>query len=68
MSDVIDDANDRAERELQRAIRVARCSNGLDIPEPSGHCLNCGGPIGPVLRWCDQDCRDDWSGRVRSAR
>lgn len=65
MSDIIDDANDRAERELQRAIRAARCSNGLQIPDPSGNCLNCGEEVGPVLRRCDDERRDDWQARWR---
>lgn len=68
MSDLIDDANDRAERDLDLAIRAARCSNGLQIPDPSGHCLNCGELVGPVLRWCDEECRDDWQARRRVGR
>lgn len=65
MSDVIDDANDRAERDLQLAIRAARCGNGLDMPEPTGWCLNCGEPTAPAHRWCDDECRDDWQARGR---
>lgn len=68
VSDMIDDANDRAERDLQLAIRAARCSNGLDAPEPTGHCLNCGERVEPAHRWCDDECRDDWQARRRAIR
>ena len=34
-----------------------------DGPEACGACLNCGAYLGDGLRWCDQDCRDDWQAR-----
>lgn len=61
MSDIIDQANDRAQLDLERAIRAARSASPL--PAPCGHCLNCGESTGPAQRWCDDDCRDDWQAR-----
>lgn len=59
--DVIDSANDRAARDLDRAISAARRTNGLHYGA-IGHCLNCGPevPLPPGKRWCDPDCRDDF--------
>lgn len=68
MSDIVDNANDSAERDLQLAIRAARCSNGLEIPDATGLCFNCGEDVSPVQRWCDDDCRDDWQTRRRVGR
>ncbi len=65
MSDIIDDANGRAQLDLERAIAAARNSNGLDSPEPTGECLNCQAPVIPPARWCDPDCQQDWQLRTR---
>ncbi|GHU08344.1 hypothetical protein AGMMS50225_06810 [Betaproteobacteria bacterium] len=31
-----------------------------EAPAATGHCLFCGEPVAPGLRWCDVACRDDW--------
>jgi hypothetical protein len=62
MSDIIDDANDRAARDLAIAVQAARQSNGLEVA-PCGQCLNCGNVVKPPLRWCDADCLADWQAR-----
>lgn len=63
MSDIIDQANDRAQQDLDRAIRAARRASAA-LPEPCGHCLNCGDPVEEGLRWCPGgECRDDWQAR-----
>lgn len=66
MSDIVDDANESAERDLALAIRAARCGTGLEMPGPTGLCLNCGEPTPAVQRWCDDECRDDWQARRRA--
>jgi len=59
MSDIIDQANDRAELELRRALSIRRDP----APPPCGMCLNCGETLSRVQRWCDDQCRDDWQAR-----
>lgn len=63
MSDIIDDANDKAARDLKLCIEVARKPKPL--PPPTGLCFNCGETIDTATRWCDDDCRDDWQFRNR---
>lgn len=33
--------------------------------KPVGMCLNCGDKVGEEMRWCSNDCRDDWQRRNR---
>lgn len=56
MSDVIDMANDRAERDLELALKSKRPAG----PDATGRCLWCNAPVPRGVRWCDADCRDDW--------
>ncbi len=37
-------------------------------PAAAGCCLNCEEPLPEGQRWCDDDCRDDWSARLRAQR
>lgn len=66
MSDIIDAANDRAERDLELAISLARSSMRAE-PTPCGACYNCEASVPPGACFCDVDCRDDYS-RRRCAR
>jgi len=64
MTDVIDQANDRAELLLSAALyRVAIATPALAA---NGRCFNCGNPLGQGLRFCDTDCRDDYDHRHRT--
>ncbi len=56
MSDIIDDANDHLERELELRIRAAR---GVVVHNHSADCLNCGEPSLPGSSYCCKECRDD---------
>ncbi|GHU35860.1 hypothetical protein AGMMS50256_31660 [Betaproteobacteria bacterium] len=56
MSDLVDLANEQAER--LACIDLARRAPAG--PEPTGFCLNCATPMAPGRRWCGVDCRDDW--------
>jgi len=60
MSDVIDNANDRAEQFLQHSLAVA--AKGAALPF-NGECHNCQAELASPLRFCDHDCRDDWQRR-----
>lgn len=64
MSDIIDDANDRAERELEMRIRAAR---GV-VTHHSAVCLNCGEPSQFGSSYCCKECRDDDEARQRQRR
>lgn len=56
MADVVDLANEQAERILCSARRY-RAPEG---PTSNGCCLYCGEPLPSGERWCDADCRDEW--------
>ncbi|TXF11919.1 DUF2116 family Zn-ribbon domain-containing protein [Pelomicrobium methylotrophicum] len=47
---------ERLEREMARLLQLRRDSG----PAPTGACLWCGEKLAHPLRWCDEDCRDDW--------
>ena len=62
MADIADIANDRADADLARAIKAARASH--QSIEYTGVCHNCGEPLPAPLRFCDDDCRDDFEHRA----
>lgn len=64
MSDIIDDANERAERELAMRIQAAR---GV-VHDHSPVCLNCGDPSQLGSSYCCKECRDDDEARKRQMR
>lgn len=55
MADFIDQASDRAEAELERAIAAARRSAPVD---PVTECVECGETPMPGSRFCCIECRD----------
>lgn len=66
MADIADDADGVIENSVQGAIAAARRAG--PVIAPRGYCLNCGatelpdGSVWPAAyRWCDDDCRVDWS-------
>ncbi len=64
MSDIIDDANDRAARDLALALAAARRPVRPE-PTPCGACYNCDASVPPGACFCDADCRDDYELRRR---
>lgn len=66
MADIADDADGVIEQSRRDAI--ARAGRAGPVIAPCGHCLNCGATSLPdggawpaAFRWCDDDCRRDWS-------
>jgi hypothetical protein len=57
MADIIDEANDKAERDLELALRQRKPT----LPF-KGSCWNCDLPLMQGL-FCDTDCRADWDRR-----
>lgn len=61
MTDIIDQANDLIEREMQ--ARLASRRNTM-LP-PTGECYNCAEPVIENRRFCDAECRDEYDRRAR---
>lgn len=57
-------ATQREEADRALALMVRRPVG----PAPTGYCLNCDEPVGEGVRWCDADCRLDWSRREGGLR
>lgn len=60
MSDLADHAQNLIELALKYSLERYKKPNA---PASEGKCLNCQEPIAPPQRWCDADCRNDWSKR-----
>lgn len=59
MADIIDQANDYAAQFIEQAkLHQSYCV--VPVPDANGRCLNCKDPVAESLRWCDDNCRDDW--------
>lgn len=56
MADVIDDAQELIEKQLELS-RKALVLNAAR-PEPTGHCLYCESTIAPPKLYCDGECAD----------
>lgn len=56
MSDVIDDANERADLFLN----VAKGQRRREGPAPNGRCHYCSESVAKGNRFCDTECRDEW--------
>ena len=54
------DIADSAEHQEEQARRMALLVRKKPGPEFTGLCANCEANLGPTMRWCDADCRDDW--------
>lgn len=63
MADEIDQANDRAQRDLELALAAAAV-HAPPLPA-TGWCYNCAEPLDDERRFCDEDCRDDYEHRLR---
>lgn len=64
MADIIDQANDRAEQDLQRAIAAA--ASGVPPLPFTGSCYNCDAILPASMRFCDADCCADFERRQRA--
>lgn len=64
MADEADITSNNEEFNHLQDLYVSRKPEG---PQPRGHCLNCGpdAELPYPMRWCDQDCQDDWQQRQR---
>ena len=60
MTDIIDQANERAEQFTLHAITNAHKFPSLPAV---GACHNCNEHIAAGHLFCDADCRDDWQSR-----
>lgn len=67
MADIADDADGIIEQSVLAGLARAR-SAPSQVIEPRGYCLNCGerslpdgSPWPASYRWCDDDCRQDWT-------
>lgn len=63
MADIIDQAQEQAERILQAELSAKRTVG----PEATGYCLACGETVAHGMRWCNVMCRDDYQ-RIENAR
>jgi hypothetical protein len=60
VSDVIDQANDRAQQFLEHSLGNINKAQRL---KPCGLCYNCEEKLKAEQTFCDSDCRDDWQRR-----
>jgi hypothetical protein len=56
--DAIDQAQDEIEVAILESLSKRRATPAAG---PTGRCLNCDAPVAGTLRWCDAECRDEWS-------
>jgi len=54
-----DDASEREEHYRAWALNQRKPAG----PPPCGACYNCGEELPSDLRFCDEECRDDWEKR-----
>ena len=59
MTDIAEKAEQQEELYRQAALALRKPSG----PEFTGRCRNCNEELEPPKRWCDLDCREDWSRR-----
>ena len=61
MSDDADIAQDQMERESE--IRKRYKPTSISEVKAIGFCLNCSEELPKHMRWCCQECQEDWSRR-----
>ncbi len=69
MADVIDDANDRAEKWLEAHIaefqyQLNHAVSAFEV----GRCRNCEAKTDDSRAFCDQECRQDFDDRQRAEK
>ena len=60
MADIIDNANERADQFLAHSLANVK---KYKLPTATGSCLNCQDLLVNDIRWCNEDCREDWLDR-----
>lgn len=66
---VSSDPNDVASEQEDAFRRSAMVtSKKPEGPAPTGACLYCGERLPKPMRWCDADCRDNWSEQHENRR
>ena len=70
MADEADRANDRAMLDTELALEAVRrrAERQTAISTDAGSCANCGAITGPLIAFCDADCRDDYEARAAALR
>jgi hypothetical protein len=66
MSDVIDDANDRAERWLTAQIEEHQYQMSATAAFNAGLCRNCDEKLDDGRAYCDSECASDFEKRQRA--
>lgn len=57
------DIADQAAEQEDRARQAALAHRQKPGPAYTGFCANCGEAVAMTLRWCDADCKEDWTKR-----
>ena len=65
MADIIDDANDRAERWLTAQIEEHAYQQSRSTAYETGRCRNCNERIDDGRAFCDDACRNDFQHREK---
>ena len=65
MADIADDGAERADFFLKLAKEKQEAEARQNRMPPICRCYNCNAPLEGDLRWCDQDCLDDWQYREK---
>jgi hypothetical protein len=68
MSDIIDDANDRAERWLTAQIEEHQYQMSATAAFNAGLCRNCDEKLDDGRAYCDSECASDFEKRQRAHR
>lgn len=69
MADPTDDASDREQIELERAIAARRNQPARPVILPTNECRNlCGEPPAPGSVWCSSACCQDFAERRETER
>lgn len=68
MSDIIDDANDRAEKWLTAHIEEHVYQMSVAAVFNSGHCRNCDETLDDGRAYCDMECALDFEKRQHANR
>lgn len=66
MADFADIGSDYTERWLEGAIEERKHQASIAPTYETGRCRNCNDKIDDGRAYCDQDCRDDHSERMRA--
>lgn len=66
MADFADIGSDYTERWLEGAIEERKHQASIAQQFKAGRCRNCNEKLGDGIAYCDTECRDDHSDRMRA--